>query len=179
MYLIARSSPPGGDDPSLLQPGGSRRGRPAFCWPLDRARMGRSALSLMASLSCVCVLGAAHASLASGRDWLSRRHSAPGGERFHHNRRNRSTALSAVRRIDGGVAQQPSLRQIDGFGNSWRRRVCRRRHVVRRVVLQACGHSVTLGRQRELVVISARHPTVFATPARQTRIELRLQWFIR
>jgi hypothetical protein len=46
------------------------------------ARMGRSALSLMASLSCVCVLGAAHASLASGRDWLSRRHSAPGSEWF-------------------------------------------------------------------------------------------------
>ena len=47
------------------------------------------------------------------------------------------------------------------------------------VILQACGHSVTLGRQRELVVISARHPAVLATPARQTRIELRLQWFIR
>jgi poly(3-hydroxybutyrate) depolymerase len=90
-----------------------------------------------------------------------------------------NTPLSAVRLVDGGVAQKPSLRQIDGFGNSWRRRVCRRRHVVRRVVLQACGHSVALGGQRELVVISARHPTVFATSARQTRIELRLQWFIR
>jgi poly(3-hydroxybutyrate) depolymerase len=86
--------------------------------------------------------------------------------------------LSAVH-VDGGVAQQPSLRQIDCFGNSWRRRVCRGRHVVRRVILQACGHSIALSRQRELVVISARHPTVLATPARQTRIELRLQWFIR
>jgi hypothetical protein len=38
---------------------------------------------------------------------------------------------------------------------------------------------VTLGRQRELVIISARHPTVLATPVRQTGIELRLQWFIR
>jgi hypothetical protein len=35
-----------------------------------------------------------------------------------------------------------------------------RRHVVRRVILQACRHSVTLSRQRELIVISARHPTV-------------------
>ena len=53
------------------------------------------------------------------------------------------------------------------------------RHVVRRVILQACSHPVTLGRQRELIVISARHPTMLAMPAGQTRIELRLQWFIR
>jgi hypothetical protein len=65
------------------------------------------------------------------------------------------------------------------FGNSWRRRVGRGRHVVRRIILQACGHSIALSRQREFVVISARHPTVLATPARQTRIELRLQRFIR
>jgi hypothetical protein len=87
--------------------------------------------------------------------------------------------LSAVRHVDGGVAQQPSLRQIDCFGNSWRRRVGRGRHVVRRIILQACGHSIALGRQREFVVISTRHPTVLTTPARQTRIELRLQRFIR
>ena len=53
--------------------------------------MGRSALSLMASLSCVCVLGAGCAACvrpqdASGRDWLSSRHHAdPGGVRSHRN----------------------------------------------------------------------------------------------
>jgi hypothetical protein len=50
-------------------------------------------------------------------------------------RRNPSTALSAIRRVDGGVAQQPSLCQIDSFGNSWRRRICRGWHIVRRVIL--------------------------------------------
>ena len=76
-------------------------------------------------------------------------------------------------------ASEPSLRQIDCLGDSLRRRVCRRRHVVRRVILKACGHSITLGRQRELVVVPARHPTVLTAPARQPRIELRLQWLIR
>jgi hypothetical protein len=76
-------------------------------------------------------------------------------------------------------ASEPSLRQIDCFGDSLRRRVCRGRHVVRRVILKACGHSITLGRQRVLVVVPARHPTMLAAPARQPRIELRLQWFIR
>ena len=76
-------------------------------------------------------------------------------------------------------ASEPSLRQIDCFGDSLRRRVCRGRHVVRRVILKACGHSITLGRQRVLVVVPARHPTMLTAPARQPRIELRLQWFIR
>ena len=57
-------------------------------------------------------------------------------------------------------ASEPSLRQIDCFGDSLRRRVCRGRHVVRRVIRKASGHSITLGRQRELVVVPARHPTM-------------------
>ena len=60
-----------------------------------------------------------------------------------------------------------------------RRRVRRGRHVVRRVILKTCGHSITLDRQRVLVVVPARHPTMLTAPARQPRIELRLQWFIR
>jgi hypothetical protein len=73
MYLIARSSPPSGDDPSLLQPGGSDG---VVLPPVGRsigARMGRSALSLMASLSCVCVLDAGCAACVRPQDWHMRR----------------------------------------------------------------------------------------------------------
>jgi hypothetical protein len=43
----------------------------------------------------------AHSTDSHAEPWLSSRyHPALEGLRFHHNRRNRSTALSAVRRVD-------------------------------------------------------------------------------
>jgi hypothetical protein len=86
--------------------------------------------------------------------------------------------VTTIRSADTRSTATPNLGSAAATA-AQRRRIRRRRHVVRRVILQACSHPVTLGRQRELIVISARHPTMLATPAGQTRIELRLQWFIR
>ena len=53
------------DGLAFLQPWRPRTGRPAFCPQLERNTVGHSTLTLLASLSCICVLGAGCGSMQS------------------------------------------------------------------------------------------------------------------